>query len=118
MMANDQTFTTCQREALRENASWRSFAGGATGLTGMKLVVGIVTNSLGILSEAGPSALDLVAAGITFWAVRVSGKPADRGTPTGTANLKTFPPWPRLSSCWDLRLDHLRGFPAAFLQTA
>lgn len=49
----------------------------ATALTCMKLVVGIATNSLGILSEAVHSALDLVAAGITFWAVRVSGKPAD-----------------------------------------
>lgn len=46
-------------------------------LTSTKLVVGISTNSLGILSEAAHSALDLVAAGITFWAVRISGKPAD-----------------------------------------
>jgi len=46
-------------------------------LTGMKLVVGIATNSLGILSEAAHSALDLVAAAMTFWAVRMSGQPAD-----------------------------------------
>lgn len=47
-------------------------------LTGFKLVVGIITGSLGILSEALHSALDLVAAGITWFAVRVSDKPADR----------------------------------------
>jgi cation diffusion facilitator family transporter len=47
-------------------------------LTGMKLVVGIATNSLGILSEAAHSGLDLVAAAMTFWAVRMSGQPADR----------------------------------------
>jgi cation diffusion facilitator family transporter len=47
-------------------------------LTTLKLVVGLVTNSLGILSEAAHSGLDLVAAGMTFWAVRISGQPADR----------------------------------------
>jgi cation diffusion facilitator family transporter len=47
-------------------------------LTSMKLVVGIATNSLGILSEAAHSALDLVAAAMTLWAVRISGQPADR----------------------------------------
>jgi divalent metal cation (Fe/Co/Zn/Cd) transporter len=46
-------------------------------LTSMKLVVGIFTGSLGILSEALHSALDLCAAVITFFAVRLSHKPAD-----------------------------------------
>ena len=47
-------------------------------LTAMKLVVGLMTGSLGILSEAAHSGLDLVAAVMTFFAVRVSGRPADR----------------------------------------
>jgi len=47
-------------------------------LTGLKGAVGVATNSLGILSEAAHSGLDLVAAGMTFWAVRISGRPADR----------------------------------------
>jgi len=46
-------------------------------LTGMKLVVGIATGSLGILSEAAHSGLDLVAALMTFFAVKISGRPAD-----------------------------------------
>ncbi len=46
-------------------------------LTGFKLVVGILTGSLGILSEALHSALDLVAAIITYFSVRISDKPAD-----------------------------------------
>lgn len=46
-------------------------------LTIIKLVVGIVTMSLGMLSEAAHSALDLGAAGVTYFAVRVSDKPAD-----------------------------------------
>jgi cation diffusion facilitator family transporter len=49
----------------------------AVALTSMKVVVGVLTGSLGILSEAAHSALDLVAAGMTWFAVRVSGKPAD-----------------------------------------
>jgi cation diffusion facilitator family transporter len=50
----------------------------AFALTGMKLTVGWATNSLGILSEAAHSGLDLVAAGITLWAVHISGRPADQ----------------------------------------
>ncbi len=46
-------------------------------LTSMKLVIGLMTGSLGILAEAAHSGLDLVAALITFFAVRVSDRPAD-----------------------------------------
>ncbi|MGD0653827.1 MAG: cation diffusion facilitator family transporter [Thermoguttaceae bacterium] len=47
-------------------------------LTAFKIVVGYWTNSLGILSEAAHSGLDMVAAAITLWAVRISSLPADR----------------------------------------
>ncbi len=47
-------------------------------LTAFKIVVGILTNSLGVLSEAAHSALDLVASGLSLWAVRAAGQPADR----------------------------------------
>ncbi len=46
-------------------------------LTTMKLVIGLMTGSLGILAEAAHSALDLGAAVITFFAVRLSDRPAD-----------------------------------------
>src|SRR5512135_3547991 len=46
-------------------------------LTGLKLVVGLATNSLGILSEAAHSGLDLVAALMTLFAVKLSDRPAD-----------------------------------------
>lgn len=46
-------------------------------LTLFKLIVGVSTNSLGILSEAAHSALDLIAALVTFFAVRYAAKPAD-----------------------------------------
>lgn len=47
-------------------------------LTVFKLLVGLVTGSLGILSEALHSALDLVAAVVTYFSVRISDKPADK----------------------------------------
>ena len=47
-------------------------------LTVLKLVVGLMTLSLGILAEAAHSGLDLLAAGVTLWAVRMSSRPADR----------------------------------------
>jgi len=50
----------------------------AVGLTGFKIVVGLTTGSLGILAEAAHSGLDLMAALMTFLAVRISSKPADR----------------------------------------
>ena len=50
----------------------------AIGLTTFKLIVGLLTNSLGILAEAAHSGLDLVAAAMTYFAVRVSDKPADK----------------------------------------
>lgn len=49
----------------------------ALALTLMKAVVGILTGSLGILAEAAHSGLDLVAAFVTWGAVRLSGRPAD-----------------------------------------
>src|SRR5512136_656983 len=51
--------------------------GAAVFLTGTKLAIGLLTGSLGILAEAAHSALDLAAAVITFFAVRVSDRPAD-----------------------------------------
>jgi cation diffusion facilitator family transporter len=47
-------------------------------LTGIKLVIGLLTGSLGLISEALHSGLDLVAAIITFFSVRFSDTPPDR----------------------------------------
>jgi cation diffusion facilitator family transporter len=46
-------------------------------LTGIKLVIGVLTGSLGLLSEALHSGLDLIAAVITYFSVRVSDNPPD-----------------------------------------
>jgi cation diffusion facilitator family transporter len=47
------------------------------GLTLAKGVVGLLTGSLAILSEAAHSLIDLAATVMTYFAVRISGKPAD-----------------------------------------
>jgi len=50
----------------------------AIALTTFKIIVGVRTNSLGILSEALHSGLDLIAAVITLFAVHVADRPADK----------------------------------------
>src|SRR5215831_7018509 len=49
----------------------------SAGLTLAKAVVGLASGSLAILSEAAHSLIDLAATSMTFFAIRISGKPAD-----------------------------------------
>ncbi len=60
----------------KEKVALGSIAASA-GLTAAKAIVGLLTGSLAILSEAGHSLLDLAATVMTYIAVRISGKPAD-----------------------------------------
>jgi len=59
-------------------------------ITGLKLFVGVTTGSLGILSEAAHSGLDLVASILTFFSVRVSDKPADADHQYGHGKVENF----------------------------
>ena len=59
-------------------------------LTSMKLVIGLMTGSLGIIAEAAHSGLDLIAALITFFAVRVSDRPADAEHPYGHGKVENL----------------------------
>jgi cation diffusion facilitator family transporter len=59
-------------------------------ITGLKTVVGISTGSLGILSEAAHSALDLIASLLTFFSVGVSDKPADAEHQYGHGKVENF----------------------------
>jgi cation diffusion facilitator family transporter len=49
----------------------------------IKLVAGIASSSLGLLAEAAHSGTDLAAALLTFFAVSIAVRPADRGHPWG-----------------------------------
>ncbi|MBI1739931.1 MAG: cation diffusion facilitator family transporter [Candidatus Koribacter versatilis] len=62
----------------------------ALAITSLKIVVGITTGSLGILSEAAHSGLDLIAALVTYFSVRVSDKPADADHQYGHGKVENF----------------------------
>lgn len=81
------THTVAYRE---KNKAAASSVLAAIGLTSLKIVVGVLTGSLGILAEAAHSALDLVAALMTWFAVRISGKPPDRDHPYGHGKVENL----------------------------
>jgi cation diffusion facilitator family transporter len=59
-------------------------------LMGFKLVVGLQTNSLGILSEAAHSALDLIAAMITYAAIILAARPPDEEHQYGHGKIENL----------------------------
>jgi len=59
-------------------------------ITTAKIAVGVTTGSLGILSEAAHSALDLIAALLTYFSVGVSDKPADADHQYGHGKVENF----------------------------
>ena len=67
-----------------------SSVGAAIGLTSLKIVVALLTGSLGIMAEAAHSGLDLVAALMTFFAVRVADRPADADHNYGHAKIENL----------------------------
>lgn len=74
-----------EKRAVAANSVWAAIA-----ITLLKIVVGITTGSLGIFSEALHSGLDLVAAVITLFSVRVSDKPADAEHQYGHGKVENF----------------------------
>ncbi|TNJ38915.1 cation-efflux pump [Chlorobaculum thiosulfatiphilum] len=74
-------------------------------LTIMKLVVGLMTGSIGILSEAAHSTMDFGAAALTWFAVRISDKPADKKHHYGHTKIESVSALIEtglllLTSCW------------------
>lgn len=62
----------------------------ACAMTALKLVVGLLTGSLGVLSDAVHSALDLAGSALTYLSVRVSDRPADLNHPYGHAKVENI----------------------------
>lgn len=82
-----------------------SSVGAAVGLTSLKIVVALLTGSLGILAEAAHSGLDLVAALMTLFAVRVADKPADATHNYGHSKVENLSAFFEaglllLTACW------------------
>jgi cation diffusion facilitator family transporter len=65
-----------ERAYAKRTAALTSFLA-ASGITLLKLLTGLLTGSLGMLSEAAHSAIDLVASLMTFASVQYSDRPAD-----------------------------------------
>src|SRR5215471_5330773 len=74
-----------EKRAAAGNSVWAAVL-----ITGLKIVVGITTGSLGILSEAAHSGLDLIASIMTFFSVGVSDKPADADHQFGHGKVENF----------------------------
>jgi cation diffusion facilitator family transporter len=72
------TEVTLAQQTREKNLVALSSVVAAVFLTAFKTIVGLATGSLGILAEAAHSGLDLIAALITLFAVRLSDRPADQ----------------------------------------
>jgi len=62
----------------------------AFAVTLLKLLTGLLTGSLGMLSEAAHSGIDLIAAGITLFSVQVSDRPADADHTYGHGKIESL----------------------------
>jgi hypothetical protein len=72
----------------RSAAGWSVLA--AFVMTALKLLAGLLTGSLGLLSDAAHSGLDLLGAALTYFSVRISDKPADEDHPYGHGKIETL----------------------------
>jgi len=59
-------------------------------LVALKLIAGLLTRSLALLSEAAHSGLDLIASGITLFSVQVSDRPADEDHNYGHGKVESL----------------------------
>src|SRR3954465_1186000 len=61
-----------------------------TGLIALKVVAGVLTGSVAIITEAGHSAIDLVASVGAYFSVRKAEEPADRSHPYGHEKVENL----------------------------
>ena len=62
----------------------------AAGVMAVLKLIGLLTGSLGMLSDAAHSGIDLGGAALTLLSVRVSDKPADEDHPYGHAKIENI----------------------------
>ncbi len=78
-----------ERSAAKRAAALSSVLA-ALGITLLKLITGVLTGSLGMLGEAAHSGVDLLAAALTLFTVRVSDLPADAEHNYGHGKLESI----------------------------
>ena len=93
-MSSTATHDPASRAKGEEHSSKRSAALfsvlAALVITALKLITGILTGSLGMLSEAAHSTIDLVAAAITLFSVQVADRPADEEHNYGHGKIESL----------------------------
>ncbi len=87
MAASGTIHNHSERSAAKSAAALNSVLA-AFGITLLKLVTGLLTGSLGMLSEAAHSGIDLLGATLTLFTVRVSDRPADEEHNYGHGKLE------------------------------
>ncbi len=85
---HDHAESTTTRSEAKTSAALSSVLA-AFGITLLKLITGLLTGSLGMLSEAAHSGVDLLAAALTLFTVRVSDRPADEEHNYGHGKLES-----------------------------
>src|SRR5213083_2419662 len=74
---------------IKQKVALSSIAASA-GLTAAKAIVGVLSGSLALLSEAAHSLIDVGATVMTYFAVRVSDKPADEEHHYGHGKIESI----------------------------
>jgi len=68
----------------------RFSVGSATALAGTKLIVGVASGSLGVLSSAFDNMADILMSGVNYLSIRKSMEPADSSHPYGHGKVETM----------------------------
>ncbi len=86
---NEPVMTLAESSAAKRRVARDSMLAAAA-MTVLKLAAGLFSGSLGVLSDAAHSALDLVAVALTFFSVQVSDKPADEDHTYGHGKIENL----------------------------
>ena len=87
--ASPPVFSLAQVSAAKRRVA-RSSMLAAAAMTLLKLAAGLLSGSLGVLSDAAHSGLDMAGAALTFFSVRVSDKPADEDHTYGHGKIENL----------------------------
>jgi cation diffusion facilitator family transporter len=86
---NAQHLSAVELTAIKQRVARDSMLAAAV-MTVLKLAAGLVSGSLGVLSDAAHSGLDLVGAALTYFSVRVSDMPADEDHTYGHGKIENL----------------------------
>ena len=88
-ISNEPVPSQAENSAAKRKVALNSMLAAAA-MTVLKLVTGLMSGSLGVLSDAAHSGLDMVGAPLTFFSVRVSDLPADEDHTYGHGKIENL----------------------------